>query len=62
MSDNQIYQMEAMQLLGIDTEKRGYEKSVSDLIYMCLRLQKQIGADNKETFKQELKRILKPSN
>lgn len=62
MTDNQIYQMEAMQLLGIDTEKRGYEKSVSDVIYMCLRLQKQIGVENKEFFEQELKRVLKPSN
>jgi len=62
MTDNQIYQLEAMKLLGIDTEKHCYERAVSQLIYKAMQLEKQIGLNNKEQFAQELNRILKPNN
>jgi len=47
--------------LGIDTTKP-YEICVDKLIHLHLDALKQIEMNNKDNFRQEIKRILKPNN
>jgi hypothetical protein len=54
--------IETMQALGFKTEGKYFNKCVEELLLEHIKLMSEIEHDNKEYFKKELERILKPTN
>lgn len=62
MKEKQQYLLSTLESLGFNTKGKSFERVVELLIQEYIKLAMEIENDNKETFRKELERLLKPSN
>ena len=62
MNTKQQYLISTLKTLGFDTENKSFEKCFELLIEEHIRICMEIEVTNKEFFRKELNRILKPTN
>jgi len=62
MTDKQQYLLDTLKTLGFNTEGKSFEYCFELLIQEHIRVLMEVEVSNKEFFRKELNRVLKPTN